>query len=388
MPPPDVVMDPFDSPFIVDDVHALITQHFSGNDVKNASLVSNQWYKKFAETPKLMDKLALTLNNKKRFKPSRDVVEVMPPSQRRYSNLVFNCPRKIYVPGLTKVLTEFSEHLLHLKIGHIHHSIPLPAMNFPALKTLEIDTVSDPAKVDQIFSSITDVQLNKLSIRKTWKSSGLLKYVNSHKLLKELTVMGYSMVLFRDIPHIKSMFEYKLTKLKLGKYEATKFDDLNERIRHNIIEFLKSQAATLKHLSIECDIGALNQIMRMRHLETLEYNIDMLSLTNLTNLPANETIQQVRLLLSHRRKFVDHDSLTAFVSRFLNLRKLQVKCIDGMTLIVIASASPTLETIYYNTTTSIKDTKIHYNQHKDIAQQPFNSNIKLIKCGQDFDMSA
>lgn len=70
MPPPDVVMDPFDSPFIVDDVHPLITQHFSGNDVKNASLVSNQWYKKFAETPKLMNKLALTLNNKKRFKPS------------------------------------------------------------------------------------------------------------------------------------------------------------------------------------------------------------------------------------------------------------------------------------------------------------------------------
>lgn len=393
--PPDIAMDPFDSPFIVDDVHPLITQHFTGDDVKNASLVSNFWYKKFAETPKLMDKLVLTLTNKKRFNPSPDVVDVMlgnllldAPSQRRYSSLVFNCSRNIYVPGLTKVLTEFSEHLIRLKIGHIHHTISLPAMNFPALKTLEIDTISDGRKVDQIFKAIADVQLEKLSITKTWKSNGLLKYVNSHKLLNGLTVMGYSMVLFRDRPHIESLYEYHLTKLKLGKFTATKYDDLNERIRRNVVDFLNTQAATLEHLSIECDIGALNQIMRMPHLKTLEYNVDDIYMLNLTNLPANETIQQVRLLLSHRRKFISHDTLRAFLSRFLNLRKLQVKCIDEPTLIVIASASPTLETIYYNTAASIKNIKIHYNQHKDVAHQPFNSNIKLVKCGRDFDMSA
>lgn len=334
---------------ITEGIHHLVQQHLKGNDVKSAMEVSTEWHDFFVNSPAAMKQIILNFNVESRFRPSQKDLQMILNSPRSYSGLLFYCRSGTNIIGRSKVLTEFADILVSLKIDRVHYDVHMQPVSFKSLKSLEIGPDVSDGLIETLIDSVRHVQLQVLVFNNKSVSEEFIEFLMTQRQLKELCFSNAKPIF--DLDDISFLCDLELTKLKLGKLFLEDFNV--ESFKLNILQLLASQALTLKYFGISCyDPDVMKAVMSLKNLKCLD--ISVYSMFQFQTFTTNDSIEYAKF---DTNNCVDSD-YAMFLRCMPNLRRLYHNTMTSEKLLVVVEAITKLQEILYTESLVRQDQKM------------------------------
>lgn len=355
------------------DVHSLINQHLSVNDIKESSLVSPQWYINHGESKQLMSQLLLKPSNKL----SVAVIEtVFLASRRLYTNLYFKCTYKSRCFVMRKLLVAYAPYLDHIKVGFIHadHEIS-QKINFPDLRNLEFCNENEQHKFFDFFAT---KKLNKLVLQS--ESLEVAEYLLNKNNIQSLIVRGNANLYMCNMSEI---LNNTIIRLDIT-YTPFTWSVVNQ----NVKKLLQSQSSSIISFNWIFDYDILRLVMAFQNIRHIGYYVNAFR-TNpeIGIIPTNEVIESLDLEFTYNWSYLVPRFLQIILNRLPNLKKIRVTKINWTVLELIATICKNVEIIYYSTCNYNVRPALMYQEMKDMVPSTVKSNIKLIKIKSTYKLN-
>lgn len=286
------------------DIHELIFQHFSDEDVLEASIVSPLWFEATETSAKCMEKLHLRIvvpyseEKSERFMSiSNDLT-----SQRKYQNIYLHNFHNI-IPEILKILEGRNWKKVYISVRNLHTkqdfqdvmtliepsvenlSISLtsirnleqkpPKVNFtfPKLKNLDLSR-SHGLLMEEISENCKNIKTLRIDLdHLTWMKHQkfLHKILANNDKLEKLTLWRCSAEIPFQLEFIKT-YKFKLKTFYFKNRDQSLPTDAEENC---LFDFLESQANSLESLKLEEWMGIETFKLQFKLPKLKELTLDM-----------------------------------------------------------------------------------------------------------------
>lgn len=244
---------------------------------------------------------------------------------------------------------------------------------FSRLQVLEIGKNIDPVLVDTLFV-LLQTQLQSLVLGTTYISDGIAAYLKSHQLLKELSFLEPREIFSQDISFLCDL---QLRKLKLGRIFSKDLE--NENYMQNVLQLVKSQAASIKYFGMNSDNAAILQLVLGMKLMCL--HIHVYSWFPFEMLPINTSIECAKL----DSNYCLTPDYNTFLAKLPNMTKLYHDTMTGEKLKGVVGTAKKLEEILYTESHWDGEITEFYDGMKNSEDPNVNRSIQLKKIESDFE---
>lgn len=372
-----VCCDPFEH--LHDDVHELIFQHLTWNEVTETSLTSKEWYKNIGRSLTAMKKIRLKYHAKYslHIKPSTTTAVLR--SSRKYQSIDFDCLFSTNFRRRAKVLTNFADSVVELKIGSIAEEFSFDQVTFPKLKYLTIGGIkTNRLTLQSLFSAIGSTELTKLAYRWFYIDE-VFSYLRTHRKLKEL-ILDQNALDILSHSEASCLNNFRLTHLELDFISH----HYVQNVAPNVQNFLESQI-DLEKISIDsCNTDMLICILNLPKLHTLKLK-GYGDLISADLLPYNETVETAVVDIKN------FNEIGSFFRKLKKLKKLIIKTSElkkvDFEKLFESSRLEELQYVthgHYHVVPEVTDVTAFY---ESLKLRGFNPNIRLIEIYDDIDFS-
>jgi hypothetical protein len=324
-----------------EDIHPLIIQHMTSQEVLKLFTVSSKTYHLISGMPAAMNQIQLQFQERNSYLPSAKQVTELLKSERKYRNVkaefryVSNAGRKLLL------LERFCQSMVTLKISCFKDNLTKffpPNLSFPKLKTLDTKGYATTSlKLLQASPQIVNLSLVLSNMHSECFRTAVMEMSN----LNEMTIHGERDYFFRNYSLAGSKFKLKVLTIE----ERSTRQPLGIQARMNFNIFVQlQQLETLRlvvYFSEDLNL-AINNLPTLKHLDVQRFigsqtnlqlkpnqNIISLKCTSVELLPTTELLTCLESLELLTVRDMSKEDFQWIVRRMPHLKKLHITgCYD------------------------------------------------------------